>query len=392
MTYDFDTLFDRRGTYSSKWDKMESFCGVSADGGLPMWVADMDFRPPQVVRDVMAEMGRTGNYGYSSIEEDYRAAICWWMENRHGWKIQPDWIFTTTGIVNAVGLCMDTYTKPGDGIVTFNPVYHAFAKVINQAGRRVVECPMVLEDGRYTMDFDSYDSILDGSETMLILCSPHNPGGRVWTREELQGVADFARKHDLILVSDEIHHDLIYPGQKHIPMAMVDETALDRLVMLSAPSKTFNLAGLHTGNVIIPDEALRAKFAERMGAIYISPNSAGQMASMTAYSPEGAAWVDALMEYLDENRKVFDAGVNAIPGVQSMALEGTYLAWLDFTGTGMTREEFTDRVQQDAKIAVNQGPAFGMGGQTFLRFNLGTQRARIEDAVTRLQRAFSDLQ
>ncbi|WP_121065604.1 MalY/PatB family protein [Chachezhania antarctica] len=391
MTHDFDELFDRRGTYSSKWDRMETFCGVSPDDGLPMWVADTDFRPPKVVRDRLEEMAREGQFGYSCIDDDYKAAICWWMEHRHGWTVDPEWIFTTTGIVNAVGLCMDAFTKPGDGIVTFNPVYHAFAKVIGNAKRRVVECPLVNDNGRYTMDFDAYDAILDGSETMLILCSPHNPGGRVWTREELESVVAFAKKHDLLIVSDEIHHDLVFPGQKHVPMALIEE-AQDRLVMLSAPSKTFNLAGLHTGNTIIPDPALRERFAERMGAIYIAGNSAGQMAAMTAYSPEGAAWVDAQMAYLDTNRKIFDAGVNAIPGVASMALEGTYLAWVDFTGTGMTQEEVLARVQEDAKIAVNQGPAFGLGGEKFLRFNLGTQKARVEEAVTRLQRAFADLQ
>ena len=391
MSYDFDEVFERRGTYSSKWDRMESFCGVSAEDGLPMWVADTDFRPPQVVRDVMAEMGRTGNFGYTNIDPDYRKAIAWWMETRHGWTIDPDWIFTTTGLVNAVSLCMDAFTEKGDGIVTFNPVYHAFATAIKDAGRRVVECPMTNDNGRYTLDFDAYDDILDGSEKILIFCSPHNPGGRVWTQEELDGVVAFAQKHDLLIISDEIHHDLVFPGQKHIPMALI-EGALERLIMLTAPSKTFNLAGLHTGNTIIPDDTLRERFATRMTELHLASNSAGLMAAMTAYSPEGAAWVDAQMEYLEINRNIFDEGVNAIPGVASMALEGTYLAWVDFTGTGMTQEEIVARVQEDAKIAVNQGPAFGTGGEKFLRFNLGTQKIRIEEAVTRLQRAFADLQ
>jgi cystathionine beta-lyase len=234
--------------------------------------------------------------------------------------------------------------------------------------------------------------MLDGSETMVILCSPHNPGGRVWTREELQGVADFAKRHDLVLVSDEIHHDLVMPGQSHVPMALVDNSIMDRLVMMTATTKTFNIAGSHSGNVIIPDEALRAKFGARMAALGLSPNSFGLVMAEAAYSPAGAEWVDALVAYLDGNRKVFDAGVDAIPGLKSMPLQATYLAWVDFAGTGMEKAEFTRRVQEDARIAVNHGPTFGQGGGTYLRFNLATPRARVEDAVGRLQDAFADLQ
>jgi len=289
-------------------------------------------------------------------------------------------------------MCLDTFTDPGDGIVLFTPVYHAFAKVIRAAGRTVVECEMINDDGRYTMDFDAWDAMMTGSETIVILCSPHNPGGRVWTQAELQGVADFAKRHDLLLISDEIHHDLVFPGHKHIPMANVDPSVNERLLMLTAPSKTFNVAGLHTGNVIIPDPDLRARFAARMAALSLSPNSVGQFAAAAAYSPDGAEWVDQLMPYLDENRKLFDAAIADIPGMSSMPLESTYLAWVDFTDTGMERAEFTRRVEKVARIAINQGPAFGKGGENFLRFNFGTQRARVEDACNRLRAAFGDLQ
>jgi cystathionine beta-lyase len=226
---------------------------------------------------------------------------------------------------------------------------------------------------------------------MMILCSPHNPNGRVWTRAELEGFAALARRHDLILVSDEIHHDLVYPGQPHLPMSLVPGVE-DRLVMMTAPTKTFNIAGAHTGNVIIPDPDLRAPFARRMGALGMSPNAFGLHMTMAAYSPEGAAWVDDLMRYLDGNRRLFDAGVDAIPGLRSVPLEATYLAWVDFSGTGMTREEFTARVEKDARIAANHGPTFGKGGDAFMRFNLATPRARVEEAVARLADAFGDLQ
>ncbi len=387
----FDEIIDRRDTHCAKWDKMEDLYGVPRDTGIAMWVADMDFRPPQVVQDALRGMLDHGVYGYFGDDSKYLAAIQWWMENRHGWKVEADSIFTTHGLVNGTALCVDTYTDPGDGIVLFTPVYHAFAKVINAAGRKVVECEMPNDDGVYRMDFDTWDAQMTGAEKMVILCSPHNPGGRVWTRDELQGVADFAKRHDLILVSDEIHHDLVMPGHNHIPMAHIDGVE-DRLIMMTATTKTFNIAGSHSGNVIIPDPDLRAKFGARMMALGLSPNSFGLFMATAAYSPEGAAWVDDLCAYLDGNRKLFDAGVNAIPGLKSMNLEATYLAWVDFAGTGMAREEFTKRVEQDACIAVNHGPTFGKGGDSFLRFNIATPRARVEEACNRLADAFKDLQ
>jgi len=388
----FDNVIDRRGTKCAKWDKMEALYGVSADDGIAMWVADMDFEPPQCVKDAVSAMQNHGVYGYMGDFSAYNDAIAWWMENRHGWRIKPEWIFTTHGLVNGTSMCVDTFTKPGDGVVLFTPVYHAFAKVIRANDREVMEMALVNDAGRLTMDFEAYDAAMTGREKMVILCSPHNPGGRVWTRDELQGVADFAKRHDLILVSDEIHHDLVFGEAIHTAMPLVDPTISDRLVMMTASTKTFNIAGSHSGNVIIEDADLRAKFAKRMMALGISPNSFGVEMATAAYSPEAAAWVDEMVAYLDENRRVFDAGINAIPGLKSMNLEATYLAWVDFSGTGMSRDEFTDRVQKTAKIAVNHGPTFGKGGDDFLRFNIAAPRSVVEDAVARMQAAFGDLQ
>jgi cystathionine beta-lyase len=233
--------------------------------------------------------------------------------------------------------------------------------------------------------------MMTGDETMLILCSPHNPGGRVWTRAELEGVAAFAKRHDLLILSDEIHHDLVYPGQHHTPMAHI-EGITDRLIMATAATKTFNIAGAHIGNVIIEDEALRARFVKSQGALGNSANAFGYHMATAAYSPEGAVWVDELMAYLETNRQIFDEGVNAIPGVTSMPLEATYLSWVDFSGTGMDPAEFTRRVQKDARIAANLGHTFGLGGENFLRMNIGMPKARIQEAVERLTKAFRDLQ
>lgn len=387
----FDDIIERRGTHCVKWDMMEKLYGVPQDEGLAMWVADMDFRPPEVVQHALRDLTDHGIYGYFGDDDKYMEAIQWWMQTRHGWKVDRDWVFTTHGLVNGTAMCVETFTQPGDGVVLFTPVYHAFAKVIKANNRRVVECEMTNNDGRYEMDFDAYDALIDDTTRMVVLCSPHNPGGRVWSRAELEGVADFAKRHDLILVSDEIHHDLLMPGQMHIPMAHI-EGITDRLIMMTATTKTFNIAGSHSGNVIIEDSDLRAKFAARMAGLGLSPNSFGLFMATAAYSADGAAWVDDLCLYLDGNRQLFDAGVNAIPGLKSMQLEATYLSWVDFAGTGMDREEFTRRVEQDACIAVNHGPTFGKGGGSWLRFNIATPRARIEEAVERLEKAFGDLQ
>ncbi|ADO41778.1 aminotransferase, class I and II [Ketogulonicigenium vulgare Y25] len=305
---DFDELIDRRNTHCNKWDDMERLFGVSPDTGIAMWVADMDFRPPAAVQNALLKMLDHGVYGYFGNETPYREAIAWWMQARHGWTVDTSDIFTTHGLVNATGLAVTAYTQPGDGVVLFTPVYHAFARTIRAAGRAVVECPLVNNAGRYEFDFAAYDAQMTGAEKMVILCSPHNPGGRVWTREELQGVADFARRHDLILVSDEIHHDLVMPGHTHIPMTKIDGIA-DRLVMMTAATKTFNIAGAHIGNVIISDPALKKRFADLMMGLGISPNSFGLHMVTAAYSPEGAAWVDALNLYLDGNRRLLEEGL-----------------------------------------------------------------------------------
>ena len=388
----FDEIIDRRGSHCVKWDMMQPIYGVPAEDGIAMWVADMDFRPPQAVQAAVERMAAHGIYGYFGDDSAYLAAIQWWMANRHGWQVAADSIFTTHGLVNGTGLCVDAFTAPGDAVMLMTPVYHAFARVISAAGRSVTECPLPIENGTYKLDFAAWEPLLTGREKMLILCSPHNPGGRVWSVEELQAIAEFCVRKDLILVSDEIHHDLVFPGAKHTVMPLAAPQILDRLVMMTAATKTFNIAGSHVGNVIIPDPALRATFGKRMAALGISPNSFGLHMVTAAYSPEGAAWVDDLVGYIDGNRQIFDDAINAIPGLRSMPLESTYLAWVDFEGTGMAPAEFVERVEKGARIAVNHGGSFGKGGESFLRFNLATPRSVVQEAVERLRAAFADLQ
>ncbi|MCF3973003.1 MalY/PatB family protein [Paracoccus salsus] len=390
---DFDEVIDRVGTHCSKWDDMEAAYGVSPDqGGLAMWVADMDFRPPAAVQQAVERAAAHGVYGYPGANAPYLQAIRWWMAERHGWQIDPDWVLTATGLVNGVAMALDAFTAPGDGVVVMSPVYHAFGRVIRASGRNMIEMPLALQDGQYRMDWSRWETMLTGSEKLLILCSPHNPGGRVWTDEELREVADFCTRHDLILVSDDIHADLVMPGHRHRMIATLIPGIRDRLVTLTAATKTFNIAGAHIGNAIIADDRLRARFKAALVARGISPAFMGMDMVAAAYSPAGAAWVDALVAYLDGNRRLFDAGVNAIPGLRSMPLQATYLSWVDFSGTGMSPAEFSARVERGARIAANHGATFGPGGQSFLRFNIATPRARVAEAVARLRDAFSDLQ
>ena len=388
----FDTPIPRAGSHCVKWDMMHALYGLQPDEGLAMWVADMEFPPPQAVQQALERMLAHGVYGYFGDDSAYLEAIRWWMATRHGWDVSPEWIFTTHGLVNGTALCIQSFTQPGDGVILMTPVYHAFARIITAAGREVVELPLVLAEGVAQLDLAGWEARLTGREKMLILCSPHNPGGRVWTGDELRAVATFCRTHDLILISDEIHHDLVYPGQKHTMMPIAAPDITDRLIMMTATTKTFNIAGAHIGNVIIPDPVLRKAFATTMNAAGISPNAFGMHMATAAYSPEGAAWVDDLMRYLDGNRRIFDEGIAAIPGLRSTPLQATYLAWVDFSGTGMAPADFIDRVQKVAMIATNHGSSFGTGGENFLRFNIACPRAQVVEAVHRLREAFADLQ
>jgi len=391
-TPDFDEIIDRHGTNCTKWDDMQAACGVSPDDGLAMWIADMDFRPPHSVQQAVERCAAHGVYGYPAQNPDYLPSIRWWMENRHGWQIDPDWIVTALGLVNGTALAVAAFTQPGDRVILMTPVYHAFARIIRAQGREVAEFPLRREGEQYAMDWPAWENLLTGRERMLILCSPHNPGGRIWTPEELRQVADFCQQHDLVLVSDEIHHDLVMPGHQHTVTALAAPDIADRLITLTAATKTFNIAGAHVGNAIISDPKLRAAYIAQMAGMGLSTGMFGIDMATAAYSPEGAAWLDALIPYLDANRRLFDDRIAQIPGLRSMPLQATYLAWVDFEGTGMTPPEFRQRLTRDARIAANNGSSFGLGGESFMRFNLATPRANVERAVARLKAAFADLQ
>lgn len=389
---DFDRDIGRRGTDCAKWDMLEQVTGVNPDDGLAMWVADSDFATAPCVLEELHRRVDHGAFGYGYDEADFCDRIAWWMKTRHGWDMDPAWVIGTQGLGHAIGMVFDTWTQIGDGVCFFTPVYHEFKLKTLRAERVPYEFPMQLVDDRYELDFDAAEQIIDDKVKVLIFCSPQNPSGRVWTAGEQRAVAEFCEKHDLLLVSDEIHADLMYGGRQHVPMDKAAPEYRHRTVTINAASKTFNLPGFRTGFAIIPDPDLRAAYARRMTMTEYKPASMGVFATQAAYTPSGADWVDAQLDYLEGNRAVFDAGINAIPGLWSMPLESTYLAWVDFSGTGMSEAEVTKRIRDEAKIGVSQGSTFGPGGESFNRFNLAMPRFMIEDAVARMQRAFSDLQ
>ena len=386
---DFDEVIDRRGTHSQKWDEMSRY-GVPLDSGIPLWVADMDFRAAPPINATLRNMVDHGVHGYYGDDSSFRSAMAGWMKRRHDWDIAPEWALQTHGLVNALAMIIQACSAPGEGVIVFSPVYHAFARIINANDRRMVASPLVVRDNRFHMDLDSLEGSLSGDERLLFLCSPHNPGGRVWTADELRAVAALCARHDIILVSDEVHHDLVMPGHQHHITARVAPQISDRLITLVATSKTFNIAGIETGSMLISDPALRQRVARVRSAMSTSNNRFGMLMAEAAYEG-GDEWLDALMPYLDQNRQLLNESIAAIPGLSVMDLEATYLAWADFAGTGMPREEFTDRLT-GAGLAVSAGHTFGPEGELCMRFNIACRRALLAEAMERLANAFSDLQ
>lgn len=391
MRHDFDTVIDRRGTHSEKWDGMEDRYGVSQEDGLAMWVADMEFRPPPEVNEAIRRAADHGIHGYPGNLAPYHQAIVDWMDRRHGWAIQPEWISTTHGIVNAVHLLVQAFCQPGDRVVVQPPVYYPFFGAVTFNGCELINNPLVQVDGRYRMDLEELDRLSGPAPKMLILCSPHNPGGRVWNRAELEELAEFCLERDILIVSDEIHHDLVYEGYSHTVLASLGPEVARRVITCTSASKTFNLAGTMTGNVIISDESMRRRFQLQMTRCGINfPNRFGPLTATAAYN-HGDQWLEDLLVYLQGNRDRVDRVVkDGLPGVTSMPLEGTYLAWLDLWGTGLTMEEIIRCVQEDARLALNHGPTFGSGGDKRMRLNFACPRSMLDHALERLVSAFRD--
>ncbi len=391
MDFDFDTQIPLRDTNSTKWDNMESRLGLTGPDVIPMWVADMDFKTaPSVLAALQAEVDK-GVPGYFGQSETVDNAVAGWWSRRFGWDVDPSWMTYTSGVVAGVGATVEAFSEKGDRVIVFSPVYHAFYRRVRDLEREILESELRVVDGRHEMDLEALEAALTGREKILILCSPHNPGGRLWSKAELQSVASFCKTHDLILLSDEIHMDLTFPGSTHLPTAIAAPECLDRLVVVSSASKTFNTGGAETGYAIVPDAHLRRRYRAGAAAAGGSPNRFGLQMIRGAYDG-GEAWLEAVRTYLAENFRIWRARIDAIPGLAVMDMSATYLTWVDFRGTGMDGTEIKKRLHDDARIGMSPGPQFGTGGEGWHRFNIAMPRPLMMEAIERIEAAFSDLQ
>ncbi|VDG97794.1 Cystathionine beta-lyase PatB [Lysinibacillus sphaericus] len=390
MKYNFDTVVDRMKSSSVKWDGAEALFGEK--DLLPLWVADMDFKVPDEVSKAVADKAAHGIFGYTIREESYYQSIIDWMKSRHNWTIKKEWICHSPGVVTALSLAVQAFTKPGDKVIVQPPVYYPFMKVTETNNREVVYNPLVNNNGSYEMDFEDLTSKIDESVKLLMLCNPHNPGGFVWNKDDLQRLGDICMEHGILVISDEIHSDLVFKKGSHIPFASLSEKFAQNSITCTAPSKTFNLAGLQTSNIIIPNEELREKFTMETERNSIGmPNSFGPVATEAAYT-HGGPWLEDVLEYVEGNLKfVTDYFADNIPALKVLPLEATYLAWIDCTELGMTPEELETFFLSKAHVALNQGKAFGPGGEGFVRMNLACSRSIVEKASKQIQDAVKSL-
>lgn len=391
--FDFDRVIDRRGTHASKWDGMTKASGITAADAIPMWVADMDFAAPPGVTEALSAEANRGVHGYYADTGSWATALADWMSRRHGLAVNPEWVSQTPGVVSGLGLILQAVTEPGDEVVVFPPAYHAFRRIILANERRIIDAQLVERQGRYFMDLDALGAKLTPRTRVVFFCSPHNPGGTVWSVDEIRQLASFCTERDLILISDEIHCDLLLGEARHTPTISAAPEIADRLITCVAATKTFNLAGAHVGACFTSNPALKRKLDARIAASGLgSYNGFGMIATEAAWRT-GDAWLDELLPYLAESRDLFDARIErAAPGARSMRLDATYLAWVDFSGTGLSPEDVAARVKNRARIFASPGSQFGPGGESWLRFNFATPRPILAEALDRLDDAFRDIQ
>lgn len=392
MKYDFETVHKRFNTGSGKWREMMKYGIKETDDIIPFSVADMEFvTPPEIVDAIKSQLD-TSILGYENPTPEYLATVCEWMKTRHNWDAKPEWILNTHGVVDAFFQAVRTYTREGDGIILMPPVYYPMSIAVNTTGRKLVSNPLINTGTRYEVDFDGMEQAASDPNTkMLILCSPHNPVGRVWTRDELERIGEICLKHGVLVVSDEIHSDLIMPGHVHTVFASIcDEFAQNCLVM-TAPSKTFNIAGLQTSNIFVPNPELREKFLAFLKLSNPNPkcNVLGYYACEAGYKYCGE-WLSECLKVIDRNRRIIvDFISREIPAVKVYGLEGTYLLWLDMRGLGLGHEELERVNREEAGLFFDEGYIFGETGECFERWNIACPTRYIHEALDRMKQAYS---
>lgn len=388
MTFTFDTVVDRTHTDCLKFDAAVRR-GRPADV-LPLWVADMDFPTAPAIIDALQQRVRHGIFGYSEADPDrYHAVLDHWFTKRHGWHIEKDWLVQTPGVVFALATAVKAFTKPGDTVLLQQPVYYPFSEVIVDNRRKRVSSDLVLKDGHYEIDFaDVEQKIVDNDVKLFLLCSPHNPVGRVWTRDELTRLGDICLRHHVIVVADEIHEDFVWPGHTHLPFASLGEAYAQQAIVCTSPSKTFNIAGLQVSNIFIANPDLRIRFKKEIDrAGYSQLNTLGLTASEAAYTA-GEPWLDELKRYIKGNIDFLAAyTADHLPQLTLIQPEGTYLLWLDFRQLGLSEPEREDLLLHRAKLWLDSGAIFGKVGAGFERINVACPRSTLEQALTQLQHA-----
>ncbi|MDR0839533.1 MAG: pyridoxal phosphate-dependent aminotransferase [Oscillospiraceae bacterium] len=391
MTYDFDEVIERKNTDSLKFDFARE--RGRPEGLLSMWVADMDFRVPPCVTRELERIVRHGIYGYTETKEDYFDAVAAWFREGFGFDTQPEWLVKTPGVVFSLGMAVQAFTKPGDAVIIQQPVYYPFSEVVRDNGRVLVNNSLVYENGRYSIDFEDFErKIIDNNAKLFLLCSPHNPVGRVWTRGELLRLGEICLRHGVTVVADEIHCDFVYSGHTHTIFPSLSPELAQISVLCTAPSKTFNLAGLQASNIFIPNPALREKFRGAIaGTGYSQLNTTGLAACRAAYSG-GREWLEQLKAYLTGNLDFLRGFVaERLPGVELVEPEGTYLIWMDFRALGLDRRELESLIVDRAKLWLDGGHIFGSDGEGFERFNIACPRSVLREALERLERAIGQL-
>ena len=383
-TWNFDRIIERRGTGSVKWDAADRLFG--AQDVLPMWVADMDFASPLPVVEALRRRLDHRVFGYQVDDpESAFEAVADWLLRRQGWKVETSWLSTTAGVVSALRVAVAAFTKPGEGVIIQPPVYHPFFECAG-SDRCLLQNPLrETPEGDYRMDLEDLEQKARDAR-MLVLCNPHNPVGRVWSREELAAVAEIAARHDLFVVSDEIHSDLIFGGRSHIPYASLDGANPSRTAVLLAPSKTFNLAGLDTSLAVLSDDSARRRFRETQRSLGAGKANLLGVTAMEAAYREGEPWLTALLEYLEGNARYLCEFVSArLPGVRVREPEGTYLAWLDCRGLGLDDTALETFFSRQARVGINRGSMFGTSGQGHMRLNFGTPKSFLQQGLERIE-------
>ena len=391
MKFDFTTRVNRQGQGSMKWEDMYNKKSDVSEGVVPLSVADMEFHHPEKLIDGLCDHLRTSILGYTTATDSFKESVVNWMKKRHNFEIEKDWIVNTSGIVPAFFNAIREFTNEGDGIIIMSPVYYPFYNAINFQNRKLVDCPLVEKDGYYTIDYDLFDK-LSKENKVLLFCSPHNPVGRVWKEEELKKLAEIIKKNNVFLLSDEIHFDLIMPGYKHTVFQTIDEEIADNMITFTAPSKSFNIAGMGLSNIIIKNDKIREKFVQGLGNTASYPFTAMGFKACEIVYNECEDWLDECVEVINTNQKLVNEFFEKKhPEIKAPLIEGTYLQWMDFRSLGLDYKELEDFMINKAELFLDEGYIFGENGKGYERINLAAPTEVIKEALERLDKALNEL-